>query len=258
MRKNRVRSEFILSMAAFISVIACATSEKMVVAPRAMIKGADYVGQETCALCHEEIVTDFRYTDHGRIRISGADERVKGQGCEACHGPGSLHLEAGGGRGTYILNPGKDPETCFQCHLAVKARFSLQYRHPVMENRMSCPDCHNPHGKDIYKVAGRYVGRENDVCMQCHREQARHRVFEHEALRDGCTTCHNVHGSINDKMLIERDNNLCLKCHAQLSTPGMIVIGDFSHTTRLAQGTCWSAGCHTAVHGSDLNAHLRY
>jgi hypothetical protein len=51
---------------------------------------------------------------------------------------------------------------------------------------------------------------------------------------------------------------LCLKCHAQLAAPGTIVMGDFSHTTRLMEGTCWSAGCHTAVHGSDINPHLRY
>lgn len=101
MRKNGVHSKFILSIAAFISVIACATGEKMVVTPRATIKGADYVGQETCALCHEEIVRDFRHTDHGGIRISGAEEQVEGQGCEACHGPGSLHLEAGGGRAAH-------------------------------------------------------------------------------------------------------------------------------------------------------------
>jgi hypothetical protein len=59
-------------------------------------------------------------------------------------------------------------------------------------------------------------------------------------------------------MLTERDNNLCLKCHAQIAAPGTVVIGDFAHATRVAQGTCWSADCHTAVHGSDINAHLRY
>jgi predicted CXXCH cytochrome family protein len=94
--------------------------------------------------------------------------------------------------------------------------------------------------------------------MQCHREKARPHVFEHEALREGCPTCHNPHGSINDKMLTERDVNLCLKCHAQIASPGTVFIGDFSHTTRLSEGPCWSASCHTAVHGSDVNAHLRY
>jgi hypothetical protein len=26
----------------------------------------------------------------------------------------------------------------------------------------------------------------------------------------------------------------------------------------LPQGTCWSAGCHEAIHGSNVNGHLRY
>ena len=80
-------------------------------------------------------------------------------------------------------------------------------------------------------------------------------VFEHEALRDGCVTCHQVHGSVNDKMLLQRDNNLCLRCHAQVNFP---TIGKSSHATRLPQGACFSAGCHTAIHGSNFDDHLRY
>jgi hypothetical protein len=36
------------------------------------------------------------------------------------------------------------------------------------------------------------------------------------------------------------------------------LIGKFDHSSRLAQGSCFSAGCHTAVHGSNINPHLRY
>lgn len=239
-----------------IFVFSCGTPAKLVMVHPAAIGGAEPVGMETCALCHEDLAGNFRYTAHARLFIAEDDEEILG--CEACHGAGSLHLEVGGGRGQYIINPGKNPETCYQCHLEIKAAFNLQYHHPVRERRMNCTDCHNPHGEDIYKAKGMRMGRENEVCMQCHREQARPRVFEHEALRDGCTICHRPHGSINDKMMVENDNNLCLKCHAQIAMPGLITIGDFSHTTRLAEGTCWSAGCHTAVHGSDINPHMRY
>jgi predicted CXXCH cytochrome family protein len=88
-------------------------------------------------------------------------------------------------------------------------------------------------------------------------------VFEHEALREGCTTCHNPHGSINAKLLVERDVNLCLKCHAQLQAmsgplAGEILIGKEPHTGYLRLGTCYSAGCHTAVHGSNVSPKLRY
>lgn len=238
-------------------IISCVTVQRTVIPPP-LIQGAEYIGTDTCALCHEKVARDFKYTDHGRIQIIGEPERVDGQGCEACHGAGSLHMEAGGGRGRYIINPGKNPEACFQCHLETKALFNLQYHHPVKEGRMGCTNCHNPHGQDISNPKGIFVARENETCRQCHREQARPRVFEHEALREGCTSCHNVHGSINEKLLTERDNNLCLKCHAQVAAPSTLTIGDFSHTTRVMQGTCWSADCHTAVHGSDINPHLRY
>jgi len=250
---------FLAILAACVAVIfvfSCRTpTERLMVQPAA-IGGAEPVGMETCALCHEDMVKTFKYTAHACLSIAADDREV--MGCEACHGAGSLHMEAGGGRGRFIINPKKNPEPCFQCHLEIKASFNLPYHHPVSERRINCTNCHNPHGEDIYKAKGLRIGRENEVCRQCHREQAGLRVFEHEALRDGCTICHRPHGSIHDKMLVERDSNLCLKCHGQIAMPGLITIGDFSHTTRLAGGTCWSAGCHTAVHGSNLNPHLRY
>jgi predicted CXXCH cytochrome family protein len=258
MRDRHFRFKIFVSGGLVALVVACATTERITMVPPTVIAGADYVGEETCALCHENMYQSFKSTEHGRIRISGSPDRVPGRGCEACHGAGSLHVEAGGGRGQFILNPAGKPELCFQCHLSTKVQFNLQYHHPVREKKMSCTNCHNPHGPNIYWGKGVYVSRENGVCMTCHREQTQPRVFEHEALREGCTVCHNPHGSINKQLLIQRDNNLCLKCHAQLSAPGTAIIGDFSHTTRLMQGTCWSAGCHTAVHGSNINAHLRY
>jgi predicted CXXCH cytochrome family protein len=84
-------------------------------------------------------------------------------------------------------------------------------------------------------------------------------VFDHEALREGCTTCHSPHGGVNAKMLTERNANLCLKCHfQQQSQPGVILIGGVDHTSRLSQGACWSAGCHEAVHGSRVSPSLRF
>lgn len=243
--------------AAFL--ISCATIDRVVVAPP-MIPGAKYVGMDSCAVCHEKEVQDFKVTAHARIHIEGDADRVGTQGCEACHGPGSLHADAGGGKGKFILS-GKEADSCFQCHLDKRAEFKLPHHHPVTEGRMTCTACHNPHGQDINLAKGTLVGRVNESCAQCHREQARPRVFEHEAMREGCITCHNVHGSINPKMLTERDNNLCLKCHAQIALPntqGQTSIGKFDHTPFLRQGTCSSAGCHTAVHGSDTNPHLRY
>ena len=149
-------------------------------------------------------------------------------------------------------------------------QISLPQHHPVLEGKLNCTHCHDPHGSDIMKAAGSglAMARLNESCAPCHREQAKPHVYEHAAMREGCITCHVPHGSINPKMLVERDSNLCLKCHAQTQGPGVpagqIVIGTVNHSVLgnapgfLSRGACWSAGCHPAVHGSSVSPNLHY
>jgi predicted CXXCH cytochrome family protein len=235
----------------------CSSIERTVVIPPA-IEGASFVGNKSCLECHPQITRAFPASPHSRLHYESANMREL-TGCESCHGPGSRHVAVGGGR-RLIHNPGKDPKACFNCHLQTHAEFNLPQHHPVLEGKMNCVQCHDPHGMDIMKPArGLAMARLNESCSQCHREQTKPHVFEHEALREGCTSCHQPHGSINAKMLVERDNNLCLKCHAQMPGPsGEIFIGKFPHKENLRFGTCYSAGCHTAVHGSNVDSRLRY
>ena len=216
------------------------------------IEGAEYVGMDTCTACHEDQFKEFKNSSHARITVE--EDSNEAQGCEMCHGPGSIHAEAGGGKDN-ILNPRKDPAVCFSCHLDKKAEFRLPYRHPILEGKMSCADCHNLHGTDARPWTTTSLDNINEACFNCHKEQRGPFVFEHEALREGCTTCHKVHGSIHEKMLVVRDLNLCLRCHTQADFP---IIGDRNHSSSFPRGTCWTAGCHTAVHGSNFNDHLRY
>lgn len=215
-------------------------------------KDAKYVGEETCAACHEQQHKEYLLSTHARIEVKG--DETTAQACEMCHGPGSIHADAGGGKGT-IVNPRKNPEICFSCHLDKKAEFHLPYRHPVLEGKMSCADCHNLHGTDARPWASTTLGDVNEACFKCHENKRGPFVWEHEALREGCVTCHKVHGSIHDKMLLARDSNLCLRCHTQTNFPTM---GKNNHAARIPQGACFSAGCHTAVHGSNFDDHLRY
>lgn len=239
----------------------CSTMQRVVVSPPD-IEGASFAGNRACFECHTNYVRTFFASPHSRLRLSdgpGASEH----GCEACHGPGSKHIAAGGGRGKFISNPGRDAAACFQCHLQTHAEFNLPQHHPVAEKKMNCVQCHDPHGSDMLKPAGGLaMSRLNEACAQCHREQTRPFVFEHEAMREGCTACHNPHGSVNAKLLVERDNNLCLKCHAQqqgtLAGASGIYFGRENHTDKLRLGGCWSAGCHTAVHGSNFSPHQLY
>ena len=262
--KRRVKLE---QMAALIAALgttglaglllnSCSSTPAEVMVPLE-IPGAHYVGNKACLDCHKEIVREFPASPHARIYFEKA--AMAGEtGCESCHGPGSKHVESGGARGT-IINPNKSPETCYQCHLDVRARFNLPVHHPLPEGRVSCGDCHDPHKGSVIKGGGTQIADLNDVCFQCHTAQRGPFVFEHEAVREGCISCHQPHGSVNQKLLTERNQTLCLKCHFQQQTSGgVILIGDVDHSSFLTRGACWTAGCHEAVHGSQVSSSLRF
>lgn len=240
---------------AAVVVISCVAVNRTVLAPP-QILGATFVGSKTCAECHEEITRDFKTATHARLKATGTN--AANIGCESCHGPGSLHNESGGARGT-IINPHNSPTTCFQCHLDKWSQFHLPNHHPVLEGKVSCSDCHNPHKGQVIKGGSTELMSENDTCGKCHTVQFGPFVFEHEATREGCTTCHQPHGSVNDKMLVSRNQTLCLRCHFQQQVaPGAIYIGGQDHTSFLSRGACWSAGCHEAIHGSQVSPFLRF
>jgi predicted CXXCH cytochrome family protein len=246
---------FLIGTWAGAGVISCTSINRTEVAPP-QIPGATYVGSESCAQCHQEIYRDFKTATHYHLKAPG--DNAKNIGCESCHGPGSLHNQSGGAPNT-IINPRKSPETCFQCHLDKQAEFNLPSHHPVVEGKVSCGDCHDPHKGSMIMGGGTELMSPNETCAKCHTRQFGPFVFEHEAMREGCTMCHNPHGSVNARMLIARNATLCLRCHfQQQKANGHIYIASQDHTTFLPRGTCWSAGCHEAVHGSQVNDHLRY
>ena len=268
------------AVALAVILLSCSTTNRTILAPPS-IPGAEFVGSEECATCHEQIVRDFRTATHARLQTKkvvmsktgakGAEtpKESTDMGCESCHGPGSLHVKAGGGAGT-IINPRKSPDTCFQCHLEVRAAFALPHHHPVPEGKMSCADCHEVHKGIAIKGAPTNIQQKlkaggfaflsrNETCFECHTQQRGPFVYEHEAVRQGCTVCHSPHGSVNQRLLNERNATLCLKCHFQeQKIPGHIFIGDVDHSNFLQQGTCWSAGCHEEPHGSNVTPLLRY
>ncbi|MCO5053700.1 MAG: hypothetical protein M9920_15585 [Verrucomicrobiae bacterium] len=254
-------------------VISCRTVSRVaVLLPD--VPGAEYIGSKACAECHAEIYRSFQTAEHSILTMGGPN--VLNAGCESCHGPGSLHSESGGevlppysfAPGRPIMNAsGTHPavpaaravETvCFNCHGEVRGQFNLASHHPVLEGQISCTKCHPPHQGSIHLGGSMALRAQDTTCLSCHPAQHGPYVFEHEAMREGCVTCHVPHGSVNAKLLAVRDANLCLKCHFQRVTGGQVLIGGADHTLRLGQGTCWTAGCHEAVHGSRVNSSLRY
>jgi predicted CXXCH cytochrome family protein len=248
-------ASFIAAAIAAAAALSCSTLTRTVVVPPS-VPGAEFAGSESCAQCHAEITRDFKTASHARMEVKGTN--AVNIGCESCHGPGSIHNQSGGARHT-IVNPRTSPETCFQCHLEMRARFNLPHHHPVLEGKVSCGDCHDPHKGNAVIAGGTAHMRENESCFKCHTAQRGPFVYEHEASREGCLICHQPHGSVNARMLRERNATLCLKCHfQQQTTAGQILIGGRDHVPFLSRGACWSAGCHEAVHGSQVSSSLRF
>jgi predicted CXXCH cytochrome family protein len=258
------KSTFIFGGAAIwgLLLVSCVTTSRTIIAPPS-IPGATYVGSNKCAECHEDTSTHFGDATHARLGLK--DEKGMDISCESCHGAGSAHVKAGGGLGT-MINPDKSPESCYSCHLDKRGEFALPNAHPVQDGHVSCSDCHDPHqGKSVVGTSAEF-GAQNDNCTRCHTAQKGPFVFPHYALEEGCISCHNPHGSVNQKMLVARDANLCLRCHLEHPSviaggalgDGKIVVGGEDHRSRLQNGTCWVAGCHEAVHGSNASKALRY
>jgi len=261
-----------LAVVLVVAISCRSVSRSVVLLPD--VPGAKYIGSKECEQCHDKIYRDFATADHARLIAEGPN--ALNAGCESCHGPGSLHSESGGeikppysfaaGRpqagsfGAHLIvdQPPYKETVCFPCHSTVRGQFNLPSHHPVPEGQMSCSDCHSPHKGSAYRGGGTALVSENESCIQCHAKQRGPYVFEHEAAREGCTVCHTPHGSVNAKMLTVRDANLCLKCHFQQINGGKILIGGSDHTLRLQEGSCWTAGCHEAVHGSRVSSSLRF
>lgn len=225
------------------------------------IPGAEYVGSETCSTsdCHQTEHRYFNLNKHASVAINLSDDDIdagQAEGCETCHGPGSVHVENRGRKSGDIVVA--DVRTCFACHLDVRGQFLLQHHHPVMEGRMFCSDCHDMHGTDVRSSGGAALMGSNERCFRCHKEMRGPFVFEHDAIRDGCSSCHNGHGSINDKLLVAGQSITCLRCHWEpsfnTSSADMGGHGHGSHAIGAGQDCI---DCHTAVHGSNVWRSLR-
>src|SRR5260370_19519873 len=108
----------------------------------------DYVGSETCITCHDDQNRRFKNTVMGKVMLGNPHTPEEARGCEACHGPGRAHVEAGGGKETIPIRFGKDsPNTvaeqnsvCMDCHARGTHMFCKGSPH---ESRgIACVDCH--------------------------------------------------------------------------------------------------------------------
>jgi DmsE family decaheme c-type cytochrome len=215
---------------------------------KAAVDSTDFVGQETCATCHEDVVKKFGTNPHSRLALEHAG---KGVTCESCHGPGKAHVE-GGGDVTKIkrfdkLGTKQIDETCLGCHAGAHPNFD---RSPHAKADVSCLGCHDVHNSETPEHL--LKAEQPKLCFQCHTDQkASFNMPFHHPVNEGavsCSDCHDVHGTFeNSNLRSTADQNaVCTKCHAETRGPFV-----YEHAAVKAEGC---TGCHTP-HGSQ-NARL--
>jgi len=198
----------------------------------------DYVGSQTCQMCHADDHAKFSSTRMGKLMLTKPRTPTEAKGCEACHGPGRVHVDAGGDPSA-ILRFGEhsnipknvQEEQCMQCHDKGTRSF---WKGSTHESRgLTCVTCHKV--KEGKTVAARFLQpltentkftqqSEAEVCFQCHEmRRAQLQRSSHMPSREGkvtCSSCHNAHGGPNPSQLTEATvNENCVKCHTERRGP---------------------------------------
>jgi DmsE family decaheme c-type cytochrome len=208
--------------------------------------GGQYAGSDICASCHEEVAKAMDRTPHYRMKFQSAKE-AGATGCEACHGPGSAHAEAGGDVTKIIsfktLSSKEANQRCQACH-GYGNEHSNFTRTAHASNDVGCVDCHSPHKSKEPRLL---VKSQPELCYTCHTEMRaefskpyRHRV--NQGLVQ-CTDCHNEHGGYVGKQLraTAAQDQVCFKCHTEKQGPFV-----YEHLPVKTEGC---SACHTP-HGS--------
>ncbi|MGA2146197.1 MAG: DmsE family decaheme c-type cytochrome [Bryobacteraceae bacterium] len=185
-----------------------------------------YMGSETCAMCHEDLAKAFQKNPH---HLVDTDKKYKhtGQACEACHGPASKHEDSMSAAD--IRNPAKLPaqeadRVCLSCHLNEPTHVGrISGSHA--RNQVACVSCHAIHKNGPNGLVARKPADINQLCANCHKDvwASFQRPYRHR-LPEGamsCVDCHNPHGTImpHNLRLVEANEPGCVKCHGDKRGP---------------------------------------
>ena len=209
---------------------------------------------ETCLACHKA---------GKRMHWDGSQHESRGVACGSCH---QVHVKS-----DPVLTKVTQPEVCFACHKTERAQTHRVSTHPLDAGKMSCSDCHNPHGTTGPKLLAK--NSVNDTCYTCHAEKRGPFLWEHAPVTDDCSTCHTPHGSTMAPLLKARAPRLCQECHsgdhgAQMNSGanlaggnltavnGMNPLANAAARAQLAARACLN--CHVLVHGSNHPAGAKF
>lgn len=265
------------------------------------------LANEKCASCHADIVAKHATTLHGKagkdcaschggvdahlanpsksniISFSGkGDAKVRNAQCQSCHGSNqklmfwdnSYHKKEGvscASCHSVHKSPkpyAKQPEKCFECHKNIKSQANKISHHPIIEGKVSCSDCHNPHGTLGHGMIK--AENTNQLCYKCHADKRGPYIWEHPPVEEDCLKCHTPHGSKAAKLTVEKMPDLCQRCHSGSSHPtypwsaannianqqfqvpntGSTTAGSVTNASgRFFTRSC--VNCHQTIHGSN-------
>jgi len=237
--------------------------------PHGSLKGG---GSAACTACHG---ASEAHNNRGRRASPDvsfgprwpSDIETRTAACQSCHQNGEQLLWAGSAHqqenmacnDCHHLHQPQDPTLdkrasealCLNCHTQVRAELQLPSRHPILEGKTACTDCHNPHG-GLGDGALRQVS-VNDNCFSCHQDKRGPFLWEHPPAAEDCTLCHRPHGSVNERLLTARGPALCQQCHAAAFHPSVAYgsegLPGGSANRYLLGKNCLN--CHSQVHGSN-------
>jgi DmsE family decaheme c-type cytochrome len=197
-----------------------------------------------CLSCHQGGARIFW---HGSIH---EDNKLA---CSDCHNP-MTNFAARGLTARESIN-----ETCFSCHKVQRTQFNMRSHMPLPEGKITCVDCHNPHGSTTDPLLK--ADSVNEVCYGCHAEKRGPFLFEHAPVRENCLNCHNPHGSNFESLLTAPRPMLCQQCHAQDGHPAQLLTrgnlpGGPMPDPRLISTSCQT--CHVNIHGSNDPSGARF
>ena len=174
----------------------------------------------------------------------GSQHQTNDKACTDCH---TIHVAK-----DPILVKASQPKLCFTCHAEQRADANKFSHHPIIEGKVTCSDCHNPHGAPGPKMLKELT--VNETCYTCHMEKRGPMLFEHEPVRENCLNCHSPHGTTQARLLVERSPFLCQECHANSGHQAQPIAGQTLAGQTAANVRAMAKGCvtcHSQIHGSN-------
>lgn len=194
---------------------------------RPPILRAGYLQNDLCLGCHDaEVGSGWHQDAHAYDQV----------GCGGCH---TIHTARDAVRETAT-----QAEVCYDCHPLQRSEALRAFSHPFVDGKIACTSCHSPHESTVDSLLARQT--LNDTCYQCHAEKRGPFLFEHQPVREDCSTCHDPHGSNQTMMLQTSAPRLCQSCHLfghHQTVPG--------EPTQVWNQNRSCTNCHYRIHGSN-------